>query len=202
MNPEWQATAPLIELAAGDPGYGPIRAALTTAPACTFSLWVKNDGGAGNGTYNNYGYLLHHDRYDVNHRFETCLEGKPTVFTVRDKGGEFKKSCIDLSDRWHLVTLCYEGTSRHVYFDGVENENFTSDACGYNPDPAKKLIIGCNDGGVACQWVGGIDEVRFRAAASSTDWMLAEVANVTNAAFVTSGRAKLSVPLGIMIIVR
>ena len=202
MNPEWQATAPLIELAAGDSGYGLIRAALTTAPACTFSLWVKNDGGTGNGTYNNYGYLLHHDRYDVNHRFETCLEGKPTLFTVRDTGGEFKKSCIDLSDGWHLVTLCYEGTSRHVYFDGVENANFTSDACGYNPDPAKKLIIGCNDGGVACQWVGGIDEVRFRAAASSADWTAAEIATVTNAAFVTSGRAKLSVPLGIMIIVR
>lgn len=203
MNPEWQATAPLIELAADDSGYGLIRAALTTAPACTFSLWVKNDGGTGNGTYNNYGYLLHHDRYDENHRFETCLEGKPTLFTVRDTGGEFKKSCIDLSDRWHLVTLCYEGTWRHVYFDGVENENFTSDTCGYNPDPAKKLIIGCNNGGVACQWVGGIDEVRFRAAATSTDWMLAEVANVTNAAFVTPGPVKLShPPKGLTIIVR
>ena len=203
MNPEWQTTAPLIELAAGDPGYGPIRAALTTAPACTFSLWVKNDGGTGDGTNKNYGYLLHHDRFDENHRFETCLEGKPTSFTVRDTGGEFKKSCIDLSDRWHLVTLCYEGTSRHVYFDGVENANFTSDTSGYNPDPAKKLIIGCNNGGVACQWVGGIDEVRFRAAATSTDWMLAEVANVNNAAFVTSGPVKLSnPPKGLTIIVR
>ena len=190
MNPEWQATAPRIDLAADDSGYGQIRAALTNASACSFSLWVKNDGGTGNGTYKNYGYLLHHDRYDENHRFETCLESNPTLFTVRDTGGEFKKSCIDLSDRWHLVTLCYEGASRHVYFDGVEN-------------PAKKLIIGCNDGGVDCQWVGGIDEVRFRAAATSTDWMLAEVANVTNASFITSGPVKLSnPPKGLAIIVR
>ena len=203
MNPEWQATAPRIDLAADDSGYGQIRAALTNASACSFSLWVKNDGGTGNGTYKNYGYLLHHDRYDENHRFETCLESNPTLFTVRDTGGEFKKSCIDLSDRWHLVTLCYEGASRHVYFDGVENANFTSDAAGYNPDPAKKLIIGCNDGGVDCQWVGGIDEVRFRAAATSTDWMLAEVANVTNASFITSGPVKLSnPPKGLAIIVR
>ncbi len=203
MNPEWQATAPRIDLAADDSGYGQIRAALTNASACSFSLWVKNAGGTGNGTKSNYGYLLHHDRFDADHRFEACLEGRPYYFTVRDVGGEFTKRCIDLSDRWHLVTFCYEGASRHVYFDGVENENFTSDAAGYNPDPAKKLVIGCNDGAVECQWVGGIDELRFRAAATSTDWMLAEVANVTNASFITSGPVKLSnPPKGLTIIVR
>ena len=202
VNPEWQTSAPRVELAADDSGYGLMRAALTNASACTFSLWVKNEGGTGNGTKSNYGYLLHHDRYDVNHRFEACLEGRPTSFTVRDVGGEFKKSCIDLSDDWHLVTLCYEGALRHVYFDGIENANFTSDASGYNPDPAKKLIIGCNAGTVECQWVGGIDEVRFRAASTSADWMAAEVANVTNAAFVTSDDVRLSnPPKGLIIIV-
>ena len=203
VNPEWQTTAPRVELAAGDSGYGLIRAALTNAPACTFSLWVKNDGGTGNGTKANYGYLFHHNRNDENghHRFEICLEGNPRYMCIRDVGGELKNYCTDLSSGWHLVTLCYEGATRHIYFDGNVNSGFTSDASGYDPDPSKKLVIGCNAGTVDCQWVGGIDEVRFRAAATSTDWMAAEVANVNNLSFVVPGRVRNSTPPGFVITV-
>ena len=212
VNPAWQTSSPRISLAAGDSGYGLIRAALTNAPACTFSLWVKNEGGTGayhNDTWHpNYGHLLYHSRYNSNsqsNRFDTCLEGSPTKFSIRDAGGEFlAKNCIDLSTGWHLVTLSYAGRSRRLYFDGVENASFTSDAAGYNPNPSQTLVIGCNtEGAIDSQWVGGIDEVRFRTATTGADWMAAEIATVTNAAFVTAERARLSdPPRGMQIIFR
>ena len=212
VNPAWQTASPRIVLAADASGYGLIRAALTNAPACTFSLWVRNDGGTGayhNDTWHpNYGHLLYHSRYNSNsqsNRFDTCLEGSPTKFSIRDAGGEFlAKNCIDLSTGWHLVTLSYAGRSRRLYFDGVENASFTSEAAGYNPNPSLTLVIGCNtEGAVDSQWVGGIDEVRFRAATTSADWMAAEVATITNATFVTAERERLSdPPKGMQLIIR
>ena len=144
------------------------------------AIWNSKGGGQGTGD----GGL------------ELCLEGKANVINqmyVRDNTAASLKTLTipNIFDKqWHYLVVAYDGTNRRFYLDGVLQENFNLAAKINNPKASPVRMGSRDDSNTDCVWTGDLDEMRFRAAASSADWVAAEYANVTDAAFIAYGAAQ------------
>ena len=109
-------------------------------------------------------------------RDSTATIGTLTMDTIYDK-------------QWHYLVVTYDGTTRRFYVDGVIQPNFTgSYTIG---TPAGTVRMGArDDANKDCVWTGDLDEMRFRGACSSADWISAEYANIASDTFIVYGPAQ------------
>lgn len=179
-------------------GVAAIDAAIDDA-ACTYSAWVRAEAA-------NYGVILNTQptspwNSDIN-GLECGLENGYDLFTIADYGTRrTAQACTPLDGTWHLVTISYDGTDRTVYFDGVRNTTALSQASQHR-DAGERWTIGTRPGNRNCQWVGAIDELRVRGAATSAAWVRAEYEAVARTNFVSYGPSRPAMSRGTVITVR
>lgn len=86
---------------------------------------------------------------------------------------------------WHHVAVVYDGATKYLYVDGVEDEQraYTRTLNRNN----RSVRIGANQDVANRNWDGQIDEVRISAVPRTAAWIRAEYTTVTSATFVTIG---------------
>ena len=86
----------------------------------------------------------------------------------------------NLLDTWGYITFAYDGTTCHVYENGVLRGDVTITKCIDNDSP---LVFGDNStvtaGNGDAAWNGWIDEVRFAKGTKSAEFIAAEYAAMT-----------------------
>ena len=180
----------------------------TTASTLTYTAWVRQIGGnmvngkpdgttypkISWGQYGNCGAIWHtgNNTGGTGTGMELTLEGKQgdACFGFRDSSyNENNLSLKDIHDKmWHFVVVRYNAGSVTIWIDGEIKETHTST---YTDPSASVAYLGARktNGDSDCVWTGDLDEIRFRDAASSDDWLAAEYANVTLASFMSNSGA-------------
>ena len=177
----------------------------------TYSAWAKQIGGtAANGfpdqatypkikwasAWGNCGAIWNSKNGGnaVGTGIELCLEGKANMINtmyVRDSKATIGTLTMDTiyDKQWHYLVVTYDGTTRRFYVDGVIQPSFTgSYTIG---TPAGTVRMGArDDANKDCVWTGDLDEMRFRGACSSADWISAEYANIASDTFIVYGPAQ------------
>ena len=187
----------------------------TTTSVATYSLWVKQIGGtclSGYpdqatypkikwGSWGNCGSALcTKSSVSSTDGISIDLEGKANqlnTMVVRCKGNnDVTTTTITIPSiydkAWHHLVLTFDGTERRFYVDGVVQPGFTANTTFNNPANNNSINFGCraDNANKDCMWTGDLDEIRFRDAHSSADWVAAEYANVVNADFLAYGAAQ------------
>ena len=85
---------------------------------------------------------------------------------------------------WVHWAARYDNTAGAIFKDG---QTAISGAIKTLATPQGVLYLGANGDGTQRFWVGGLDEIRIRAAASSDDWVAAEYATMATANYVSFG---------------
>ena len=88
------------------------------------------------------------------------------------------------STDWVHLTARYDNTAGAIFKDG---QTAISGTIKTLITPQGVLYLGANGDGNQRFWVGGLDEIRIRAAASSDDWVAAEYATMATANYVSFG---------------
>ena len=106
----------------------------------------------------------------------------------------------NLLDTWGYLTFAYEGTTCHVYENGVLRGDVTIDKCIDNDSP---LVFGDNSnvtaGGGDAAWNGWIDEVRFAKGTKSAAFIAAEYAAMTTDGLLYYGAVETADPSAIVV---
>ncbi|MBR1921687.1 MAG: DUF2341 domain-containing protein, partial [Kiritimatiellae bacterium] len=180
----------------------------TTASVATYSVWVRQVGGtAANNApdaatypkikwaseWGNCGAVVNSkngQHGETASGIELCLEGKANqlnTMVVRDSATTTAALTLDtIYDKaWHYLVLRYDGVRRQFFVDGVEQTAFAANCTFSNPSGTVRFG-GRSDASKDCVWTGDIDELRFRAAAASDDWIAAEYAQVLSGTFLTA----------------
>ena len=90
--------------------------------------------------------------------------------------------------QWHHIAVVWDGTRRTMWLDGIPQPAFALNAKYGNVTGTVSLgarDLGSGNPNKDCIWTGDLDELRFRAAVSSEDWILAEREQVLDEAFVS-----------------
>ena len=90
---------------------------------------------------------------------------------------------------WVHFTATYTNTAGAIFKDGLLARNGEIKSL---VTPQGTLFLGANGDGTQRFWVGGLDEIRIRAAASSAEWIAAEYATMTAANYVAFGEVEQS----------
>ena len=119
--------------------------------------------------------------------YELTLQDSYTKITVGSSGKSQFQTDIATGPNtaWKHFTATYAGTNATLYVDGAYAK---SNALNKVVTPTEALALGAGSGG-GNKWTGGLDEVRIRAAASTAAWIAEECATMTNAAYVSYGKA-------------
>ena len=88
---------------------------------------------------------------------------------------------------WTHFAAVYDNTSGKIFVNGVSKKTGTIKKL-YAPE--QPLYLGANADGAQRYWNGGLDEIRLRAAASSSEWVAAENATATDSAYVSFGEVQ------------
>ena len=88
---------------------------------------------------------------------------------------------------WVHWAARYDNTAGAIFKDG---QTATSGTIKPLITPQGALFLGANGDGAQRFWVGGLDEIRIRAAASSDDWVAAEYATMATADYVSFGEVE------------
>ena len=186
----------------------------TTKSVATYSIWVKQIGGtclSGYpdqatypkikwGSWGNCGSALcTKSSVSSADGISIDLEGKANqlnTMVVRCKSNSDTTTTTitipSIYDKaWHHLVLTFDGTERRFYVDGVVQPGFTANTTFNNPGNID-INFGCraDSANKDCMWTGDLDEIRFRDAHSSADWVAAEYANVVDADFLAYGAAQ------------
>ena len=106
----------------------------------------------------------------------------------------------NLLDTWGYITFAYEGTTCHVYENGVLRGDVTIAQCIDNDSP---LVFGDNSavtaGGGDAAWNGWIDEVRFAKGTKSAEFIAAEYAAMTTDGLLEYGAVETADPSAIVV---
>ena len=106
----------------------------------------------------------------------------------------------NLLDTWGYITFAYEGTTCHVYENGVLRGDVTITKCIDNDSP---LVFGDNSnvtaGGGDAAWNGWIDEVRFAKGTKSAAFIAAEYAAMTTDGLLEYGAVETADPSAIVV---
>ena len=106
----------------------------------------------------------------------------------------------NLLDTWGYITFAYEGTTCHVYENGVLRGDVTIAQCIDNDSP---LVFGDNSavtaGGGDAAWNGWIDEVRFAKGTKSAAFIAAEYAAMTTDGLLEYGAVETADPSAIVV---
>ena len=125
---------------------------------------------------------------------ELCLEGKANMINtmyVRDSKATIGTLTMDTiyDKQWHYLVVTYDGTMRRFYVDGVIQPRFTG-SCTIDTPEGTVRMGARDDANKDCVWTGDLDEMRFRGACSSADWISAEYANIASDTFIVYGPAQ------------
>ena len=125
---------------------------------------------------------------------ELCLEGKANMINtmyVRDSKATIGTLTMDTiyDKQWHYLVVTYDGTTRRFYVDGVIQPRFTGSYTIDTPEGTVRMGARADDN-KDCVWTGDLDEMRFRGACSSADWISAEYANIASDTFIVYGPAQ------------
>ena len=120
------------------------------------------------------------------------------------RGSSGNGSAVTLSnnllDTWGYITFAYEGTTCHVYENGVLRGDVTITKCIDNDSP---LVFGDNSnvtaGGGDAAWNGWIDEVRFAKGTKSAEFIAAEYAAMTTDGLLEYGAVETADPSAIVV---
>ena len=106
----------------------------------------------------------------------------------------------NLLDTWGYITFAYEGTTCHVYENGVLRGDVTIAQCIDNDSP---LVFGDNStvtaGNGDAAWNGWIDEVRFAKGTKSAAFIAAEYAAMTTDGLLEYGAVETADPSAIVV---
>ena len=106
----------------------------------------------------------------------------------------------NLLDTWGYITFAYEGTTCHVYENGVLRDDVPIAQCIDNDSP---LVFGDNSavtaGGGDAAWNGWIDEVRFAKGTKSAEFIAAEYAAMTTDGLLEYGAVETANPSAIVV---
>ena len=106
----------------------------------------------------------------------------------------------NLLDTWGYITFAYEGTTCHVYENGVLRGDVTITKCIDNDSP---LVFGDNStvtaGNGDAAWNGWIDEVRFAKGTKSAEFIAAEYAAMTTDGLLYYGAVETADPSAIVV---
>ena len=106
----------------------------------------------------------------------------------------------NLLDTWGYITFAYEGTTCHVYENGVLRGDVTITKCIDNDSP---LVFGDNStvtaGNGDAAWNGWIDEVRFAKGTKSAAFIAAEYAAMTTDGLLEYGAVETADPSAIVV---
>ena len=106
----------------------------------------------------------------------------------------------NLLDTWGYITFAYEGTTCHVYENGVLRGDVTITKCIDNDSP---LVFGDNStvtaGNGDAAWNGWIDEVRFAKGTKSAAFIAAEYAAMTTDGLLYYGAVETADPSAIVV---
>ena len=106
----------------------------------------------------------------------------------------------NLLDTWGYITFAYEGTTCHVYENGVLRGDVTITKCIDNDSP---LVFGDNSNVTAgngdAAWNGWIDEVRFAKGTKSAEFIAAEYAAMTTDGLLEYGAVETADPSAIVV---
>ena len=106
----------------------------------------------------------------------------------------------NLLDTWGYITFAYDGTTCHVYENGVLRGDVTIDKCIDNDSP---LVFGDNStvtaGNGDAAWNGWIDEVRFAKGTKSAAFIAAEYAAMTTDGLLEYGAVETADPSAIVV---
>lgn len=120
------------------------------------------------------------------------------------RGSSGNGSAVTLSnnllDTWGYITFAYEGTTCHVYENGVLRGDVTITKCIDNDSP---LVFGDNSNVTAgngdAAWNGWIDEVRFAKGTKSAAFIAAEYAAMTTDGLLEYGAVETADPSAIVV---
>ena len=106
----------------------------------------------------------------------------------------------NLLDTWGYITFAYDGTTCHVYENGVLRGDVTITKCIDNDSP---LVFGDNStvtaGNGDAAWNGWIDEVRFAKGTKSAEFIAAEYAAMTTDGLLEYGAVETADPSAIVV---
>lgn len=106
----------------------------------------------------------------------------------------------NLLDTWGYITFAYDGTTCHVYENGVLRGDVTITKCIDNDSP---LVFGDNStvtaGNGDAAWNGWIDEVRFAKGTKSAEFIAAEYAAMTTDGLLYYGAVETADPSAIVV---
>ena len=106
----------------------------------------------------------------------------------------------NLLDTWGYITFAYDGTTCHVYENGVLRGDVTITKCIDNDSP---LVFGDNSNVTAgngdAAWNGWIDEVRFAKGTKSAAFIAAEYAAMTTDGLLEYGAVETADPSAIVV---
>ena len=181
------------------------------AATCTYTAWVRQIGGTAKqdwpdkdtypnirwgSNYGNCGVIWNtgNGKTSAGAGLELCLEGAASDYSklmVCDNA----RVAFNLTDpdsiydnAWHYLVVRYDGSQRTIWLDGKLQGSAVA-ATHTAPTSGLMRMGGRDPNNKDCVWTGDLDEMRFRASASTEAWMEAEYATVKSDAFVTSGPA-------------
>lgn len=151
-----------------------------TISPMVFSAWTYNHGGAAYGAIWSFtsGYG----------DFEIIFEGNATKLTTRPSSSAH--TVPTFTDCWRHLQVVYNDNKAKVYMDG-ELVSTHDNSAAPNMLGHDKWFVGQRAGSTQCAWKGALDELRFRTANFSDDWIKAEYDNQkAGSAFVTYGEVE------------
>ncbi len=113
---------------------------------------------------------------------------------ISTRGGGSTKATVtypkSFTSGWHHYAWVFNGTTLHVYQDGVEvGSGYTINAA---TDNGKPLSFGCDSDGNEQCWNGQYDELRLNKSAVGGTYVSAECDVATNRQFLTYGEVQLT----------
>lgn len=133
-------------------------------------------------------------KYDITGGWETIHKPGTPSTNVRGKtsSNNIEKKNVTLRGTgWNHIAVVYNGGASYLYLNGAEAGKKTSG--GTEPtENGNCLSIGDYAEGAASPspFVGAVDECRLCAGSLTAEWIAADCATVTNAAFLTAGEAE------------
>lgn len=163
----------------------PAWTTLGDGSALSVSLWARVTGNAGFTRM-----VSCKSDWNKSAGYEITLQSSFTQITVGSSGSGQLKTNITTgpNTKWKHFAGTWSGGAVKFYDDGAKKNEQTLDAV---VSPTEALTLGGMGGTSTLNpLTGGLDEIRIRAAASSSEWVAAEYATMATADYVSFGEVE------------
>ncbi len=147
----------------------------------TLSCWARTTKGDGTGRM-----ISTKQGWNANEGYELTIQSSPAKVTIGAAGSTqliTENLSPALNAQWRLVTARYSETEIRLFMDGADTQS-SKEATISAPNKSLSFLADSNKSN---PWAGGIDEVRIRRTASSSDWIKAEYDSMASSSFLVAG---------------